>query len=89
MQKFIAGTALVLAASGAMSEHRFGHIAPWQGNVFALVDIVDAAAGHRMPHRFTDLISVATQETFPVAYGFVFARQASVDNLLEHGFLRL
>src|SRR5262249_39620959 len=54
-------------------------------DVLALLEITDAPAVDRTPHRFADLRLVATQEALAVADRLVLAGEPSIDDLLEHG----
>ncbi|MDT4874468.1 hypothetical protein FQZ97_1097720 [compost metagenome] len=70
-----------------MAKHRLGDIAARQRDVFALLDVADAAARDGLAHRVADLLAVAAQEALAVADGLVLACESAVDDLLQHGGL--
>ena len=85
----VAGMHHLAHAAGAVAEDRLGHVALGQRDVGAFLDVADAAVAHRLAHRVADLVAVAAQEALAVADRLVLARQAPVDDLVEHGPLRL
>ncbi|MFD2453840.1 hypothetical protein [Ideonella paludis] len=57
-------------------------------NLFAALQVANAAAVHRALHRVADLVFVALQKALAVADGLVLAGQPAVDDLLKcHGVL--
>ena len=73
-------------AALAVAEHRLADVALRDVDVLALLDVADAAAVDRAPHRLADLLLVAAQEALAVADRLVLARQPPIDDLLKHVF---
>ena len=83
----VAGIDALLAPASAVAKHRLGDIAARQRDVLALLNVMDVAPGHGSAHRLPDLLAVALQKALAVADGLVLARQAPVNDLLEHAAL--
>ena len=74
---------LALAAA-AMAEGRLADVALGDVDVFAALHVADAAAVDGAAHRVAHLVLVPAQKTLAVADGLVLARQAPINDLLEH-----
>ena len=75
-------------AARAMAKSRLGHILPGNRDGLALVDVADAAVADGAPHGIAYLVAIALEKTLAVADRLVLARQAPVDDLLQHAHLR-
>ena len=67
----------------AVAEDGFADVALGDMDVFATLDVADAAAVDGALHRLADLLLVPAQEAFAVADGLVLARQPPVDDVLH------
>ncbi len=71
-------------ATLAVAEHRLAQVPLGNVDVFALLEVADAAAIDRAAHSLADLRLVPAQEALAVADRLVLAGQPSIDDLLQH-----
>ena len=81
----VAGMHQFAAAPRRVAEGGLRHVALRERDVGAFLEVGDAAVADGLAHGFLDLLAVAAQEPLAVADRLVLAREAAVDDLVEHG----
>jgi hypothetical protein len=75
--------------AAAVAEDGFAEVLLRDVDVFAALDVADAAAVDGALDRLADLLLVAAQKTLAIADGLVLARQPAIDDVLHEAQLDL